>query len=230
MRRWRWAAVGGAVVLVTLILGAIGWYRWLPQHRPGLGDGERYGVDVSHHQGEIDWDAVAGDDIEFAYVKATEGGDFVDDDFARNWEGAGDAGLDRGAYHFFTLCRTGAEQAENFLGTVPADAEALPPVIDLELAGNCADRPSRSEVEQEVRAFIGEVEDATGQEVVLYVGADFEGRYHLRDELERPIWHRRLLRRPGLDGWWMWQFTDRARVDGIDGGVDLNVMRGEQPA
>ena len=218
------------MLVVLLVLGAIGWYRWLPQHRPELGDGERYGVDVSHHQGEIDWARVADDDIGFAYMKATEGGDFVDDDFARNWEGAGDAGLDRGAYHFFTLCRPGSEQAENFLGTVPADRDALPPVIDLELAGNCSDRPPRSEVEREVRAFVRDVEDATDQEVVLYVGADFEGRYHLRDELDRPIWHRRLLRRPGFDGWWMWQFTDRAQVDGIDGGVDVNVMRGDRPA
>lgn len=231
MRRgWRWVAIGGGVLATLVVVAVVGWYRWVPHHRPSLGEGERYGVDVSHHQGEIDWAAVAGDDIAFAYIKATEGATFVDDDFDRNWEGAGDAGLDRGAYHFFTLCRKGADQAENFLATVPDDDDALPPVIDLELAGNCPDRPSRDDVEREVRAFLRDVEAGTGQEVVLYVGADFEERYGLRDELARPLWHRRILRRPGFDGWWMWQFTYRAEVDGIDGGVDLNVMRGDRPA
>jgi lysozyme len=62
-----------------------GWYGWLPRYRPDLREGESYGVDVSSHQGTIDWDRVAADDIEFAYVKATEGGDLVDARFDRNW-------------------------------------------------------------------------------------------------------------------------------------------------
>jgi Glycosyl hydrolases family 25 len=69
------------------------------------------GVDVSNHQGDIDWPALAGSKIAFAYIKATEGGDFRDKRFQLNWEGAKRAGLARGAYHFFTQCRSGAEQA-----------------------------------------------------------------------------------------------------------------------
>lgn len=61
--------------------------------------------------------------------------------------------------------------------------------------------------------------------MVLYVGDDFEGIYGVRHELSRPVWHRRVLRRPGFDDWWIWQFHYRAKVSGIDGGVDLNVMR-----
>lgn len=72
-------------------------------------------VDVSNHQGDIDWRAVARDDIRFAYLKATEGGDFIDKRFEKNWTGAGSADIDRGAYHFFTLCRPGVDQARNFL-------------------------------------------------------------------------------------------------------------------
>jgi lysozyme len=229
-RRWWPYVVGGLVVTPALLVSAIGWFWWLPQYRPALRDGERYGVDVAHHQGNIDWDQVAGDDIAFAYIKATEGGDHLDRSFAANWEGAAAAGLDRGAYHFFTLCRSGRDQAEHFLATVPDDPSALPPALDLELAGNCADRPSREWVEREVGIFAEMVEEPTGQPVVLYVGADFEGRYHLRDELDRPFWHRRILLRPDVPGWWIWQFTARASVDGIDGAVDLNVMRGEAPA
>jgi hypothetical protein len=75
------------------------------------------GVDVSNHQGEIDWSALAGSNVAFAYIKATEGGDFRDRRFQLNWDGAKRAGLARGAYHFFTQCRSGAEQARNFIAT-----------------------------------------------------------------------------------------------------------------
>jgi lysozyme len=228
-RRRRWPFIAGGVVIVLAAVGLWGWFGWLPNYRPNLEDGERYGVDVSNHQGEVDWERVAGDDMEFAYIKASEGGDFVDEWFDRNWEGAGAAGLDRGAYHFFTLCRPGHEQAANFLDVVPLDPDALPPVVDLELAGNCADRPDREWVERELGAFLDAVESATGETVVLYVGDDFEGEYHLRDELDRPIWHRRVLLRPDVEGWWIWQVQGYASIDGIDGGADLNVMRGERP-
>jgi lysozyme len=177
-RRRRWPFVV-AVLVVLVALGLWGWYGWLPGYRPSLHAGERYGVDVSNHQREIDWARVAGDDIEFAYVKATEGGDFVDERFQRNWGGAAAVGLDRGAYHFFTLCRPGAEQAENFLRTVPSDPDALPPAVDFELAGNCSERPDRAWIERELGAFLEQVENATGHTVVLYVGDDFEGRYHI---------------------------------------------------
>jgi lysozyme len=219
---------GGACVLLAA-LGLWVAYVGLPNHRPSLEDGERYGIDVASHQGEIDWARVAADDIDFAYIKATEGGDFVDDRFETNWEGAGAAGLDRGAYHFFTLCRPGDEQAAHFVATVPLDADALPPVVDLELNGNCADRPDRDDVERELVTFIDAVEAATGRTVVLYVGDDFESAYGLRDGLDRPIWHRRILLRPDLDGWWIWQVYDRSAIDGIDGDVDLDVMRGTEP-
>jgi lysozyme len=225
--------VTAVLALVVLLVVAVGWFRWLPHYRPALRDGERYGVDVSHHQGRIDWARVAGDDIAFAYLKATEGGDHVDRSFAANWEGADAAGLERGAYHFFTLCRPGRDQAEHFLATVPDDADALPPALDLELAGNCSDRPSRDWVEREVGAFVGAVEGRTGQPVVLYCGDDFEDRYDLcdglRDDADRPVWHRRILRRPDVPGWWVWQFTDRAAVAGIDGPVDLDIMRNDPP-
>lgn len=227
-RRRFLARVAAVAVVLLGLVALIGWYIWLPHHRPRLLAGERYGIDVASHQGTIDWARVAGDDIGFAYVKATEGADFVDPAFRRNWDGAAAAGLDRGAYHFFTLCRPGAAQAANFLRAVPADPAALPPAVDVELAGNCAARPDRTTVAAELRSFLEAVESAVAQPVVLYVGDDFEGRYHLRDELDRPVWHRRVLLRPDVDGWWIWQVHGYARVDGIDGRVDLDVMRAPQ--
>lgn len=213
------------VVAATAVV-AVGawWFWWVPSWRPPLQGGERYGIDVSAHQGAIDWAAVAGDGIGFAYVKATEGGDFVDERFDESWEGAAAAGLDRGAYHFFTLCTPGDVQARHFLAVAPPETSALPPAVDLELAGNCSARPPVRAVGNELGRFLYTVEDAWGQEAVLYVGEDWEERYPGREALGRPLWLRRFLLRP--DGeWWIWQLHGRARVDGVDGGVDLDVMR-----
>lgn len=213
----------GAIGLLV-VAAAVWWLWWVPSWRPPLENGERYGIDVSAHQGPIDWTAVAADGIEFAYVKASEGGDFVDERFEANWDGAGAAGLDRGAYHFFTLCTPGDVQARHFLAVAPPEPGALPPAVDLELAGNCAARPPERAVGNELGRFLFHVENAWGDDVVLYVGEDFEERYPGREALGRPLWLRRFLLRPSED-WWIWQLHGRARVDGVDGGVDLDVMR-----
>jgi lysozyme len=190
-----------------------------------LREGERYGIDVSHHQEAIDWERVARDGITFAYIKATEGSDFTDARFDENWRGAEEAGLDRGAYHYFTLCTPGADQARHFLDVAPPESDALAPAVDLELAGNCSARPSPAVVDEQLDGFIRLVEDAWGREVVVYVGDDFEHVYQVRSELGRPLWHHRFLLRPDLDGWLIWQLHGYARVDGVVGGVDLDVMR-----
>jgi lysozyme len=218
-RRWPWVAGGSLLVL----LGAGGWYHWLPEQRPDLADGERYGIDVSHHQGDIDWEPVAGDGIEFAYLKATEGGDHVDRAFEASWVEAGEVGIDRGAYHFFTLCTPGAAQAEHFLATVP-DGGELPPALDLELAGNCSERPPSALVRAEVDAFVARVEEATGDEVLLYVGQDFADRYGSRSTYDGPRWIQRFWQRPSED-WAVWQVTYFAHVEGIEGLVDLDIGR-----
>jgi lysozyme len=220
-RQWLVAAFGALVLVVALL--AFGWFVWLPGYRPSLHPGERLGIDVSHHQGRIDWPAVADDGITFAYIKASEGVDLVDPQFARNWRGAREIGIDRGAYHFFSLCSPGDDQARAFLDVLPDDAE-LPPALDLELAGNCTARPDPSVVARELRAFLSLVEGTTGPLVVLYVGDEFEDAYPVRDTLPNPLWIRRFLRRPGVD-WLVWQVDGYARVAGIDGTVDLDVMK-----
>jgi hypothetical protein len=152
----RWVA---AVATLAVVVSAAGlwWFLWVPNRRPALRVGESYGIDVSAHQGSIDWRAVADDGIGFAYVKATEGGDHTDSRFRRNWDGAEAARLERGAYHFFTLCTSGAAQARHFLQIVPPEAGALAPAVDLELAGNCRARPTRTEVAGQLESFLGEV-------------------------------------------------------------------------
>lgn len=114
---------------VTLVLAALvagGGFLYFRAYSPDRGKYPLRGIDVSHHQGQIDWRRVAADDVAFAVIKATEGGDHVDDAFDRNLREARAAGLAVGAYHFFTFCRPGADQAKNFISVVPRDQPLLP--------------------------------------------------------------------------------------------------------
>jgi len=186
--------------------------------------GEHRGVDVSAHQGRIDWPTVAQSGIDFAYIKATEGGDWVDDHFQGNWRGAGAAGIRRGAYHFFTLRRPGADQAENFLKVAPPDAQSLPPVVDLEFGGNTSTRPPRETILRELSVFIQRVEAAHRRQLILYLLPEFENSYGVFGTFPRRLWLRSLMSRPAAElNWTLWQYTPMGRVPGIQGDVDLNV-------
>lgn len=206
-------------------VGAALWYVALPNWRPPLAEGEVYGIDVSHHQGHIDWDAVSEDGIEFAYIKASEGGDFADSRFDENWSRARAAGIQAGAYHFFTLCRQGDDQARWFLSRAEPDDDALPPAVDLELLGNCSARPDVATVNDELETFLNIIEDAWGRRAILYVGDDYASTYPIPDRLDRPRWQLRFLRRPTIDNWVVWQLHGYGHIEGIEGNVDLDIAR-----
>lgn len=221
----RLVKVAGVLALAAAFVAGLLWYSFLT-FSP---DRQKYplrGIDVSHHQGEIDWSAVQADDVAFAYVKASEGGDHVDTRFGENLEGALEAGLPVGAYHFFTLCRSGDEQAANFLATVPNGLPLLPPAIDLEYEGNCSARPPVEDVARELAEFLEPVEARFGVPAVLYITYGFYDDYasHLP---ERALWTRWIAWHPADEDWLIWQYHDRGRVAGIEGDVDLNVLQGD---
>ena len=128
-----------------------GYYGgWLRFNYPARSDYPVWGLDVSNHQGVIDWRSVPKDKVSFVYIKATEGGDWRDKSFARNWAEARQAGFQVGAYHFFTLCRDALTQARNFMDVVKPHPGMLPPALDLEYGGNCGERPSKEKLRAEV--------------------------------------------------------------------------------
>src|SRR5918998_6939443 len=96
------------------------------------------GIDVSHFQGRVDWQAVKAAGCAFAFAKATEGAGVTDPYFAANWSGMQAAGLARGAYHFFHPAQDASQQAAHFLATVQLGPTDLPPVIDVELNDGAA--------------------------------------------------------------------------------------------
>lgn len=223
---------GAAQLLVTLALaGCAGGEREI--YYPTATDYKIHGIDVSKYQGDIDWGSVEQSGIRFAWIKATEGGDYYDEKFSRNWELAKQAGVVRGAYHFMYWCRPAEEQAQWFIEHVPKDPDALPPVLDVEWNGNsktCAKRVPRSVALAEMKTVLAAMEQAYGKKPIIYTSIDF---YHdvIDGSLnDYPMWVRSVKCHPSLKygarQWAFWQHTEHARVPGIRGNVDENAFYG----
>src|ERR1700677_2986191 len=142
------AALFTSVVVVLCVYGL-----WIP-NKPSQTEYPVRGIDLSHYQGEVHWDAVAASKICFAYIKATEGTGYDDPNFQQNWDAAAAAHIVRGAYHFYTIGTPGKLQAAHFISKVPVDASALPPAIDLELPGDNLDAESAERLRNDLSEFI----------------------------------------------------------------------------
>lgn len=186
------------------------------------------GVDLSGHQGIVDWDRLKADGVDFAYIKATEGETFNDPRFSRNWYAADQAGILRGAYHFFTQCRSGKAQAQNFIRVVPVDPSALPPVIDAEHMGPCIETPAVKDVAAEIEIFLTALQAQYKVRPIIYTTREFNDAYLAGKFPKERFWVRRLLLAPRIreNQWVFWQYHNRGRRDGVNGPVDLDVFKG----
>ncbi len=189
-----------------------------------------HGIDVSHHQGRINWTEVAamevnGIRISFAFLKATEGITRQDRQFKRNWEKAGEAGMMRGAYHFFHPSRDAAKQAENFINQVKLKPGDLPPVLDIEVSN----RRSKKEIVEGAMEWCRLVEEHYGVKPIIYTSPGYYDKYLADEFKDYPLWiahYHEELPRMHHRKWQFWQHTDKANINGIKGEVDLNVFNG----
>ena len=183
------------------------------------------GIDVSAHNGDIDFDAVAADSISFVYMKATEGAEFYDALFDRNYLKASKAGIDVGAYHFFRFDSPGHIQAYNFMNSLEGKKMTLPPAIDVEDWRNADEIPVKDVVDQ-LSSMVGVLKSA-GRRVVIYTNKKcydtyIKGRF---DSVQ--VWMCALDAEPSDSvNWRIWQYSHRGRVRGINGNVDLDAFRG----
>lgn len=236
-----------APFLLTFLLAACVTETRLESYaRPGVGDRDPHdgvvrahklpvqGIDVSHHQGRIDWDAVKRSGIDFAYIKVTEGGDHTDPRFAENWTGAARAGVPRGTYHFMYWCRPVHHQALFFVLNVPQDPTALPPALDLEWVTDsktCRRKVPAEEARRMAKVLLDTMEAHTGKRPIIYTDINF-----YRDVLSNgefsgyQFWVRSVASEPrkhyGDRPYLFWQFTATGRVPGIAGPVDRNAFVG----
>ena len=214
-------------IVLTLLLFLV--YRQTISITPLLA--KRYevrGVDVSHYQGDIDWD-VLSDGLDFAYIKATEGSGSVDESFAYNYKEARKSGLRVGAYHFFSFDSAGKTQAENFIGNVEPCENMLPPVIDLEYYGNYFSDPKPAEqVLPQLEEMISALEDYYGVRPIIYVTGSAYRRYIKDSGLDCKLWRRNVYFKASGD-WAFWQYSSVGQLEGYSGEekyIDLNVFSG----
>lgn len=224
----------GVVVLRRMVIAAIlvvglgtaGWFLGLPRYRPEISDAQMFGIDVSSEQDDIDWTLVPSSGVSFAYLQASDGSTLVDQSFTANQVGAKAAGVQTGAVHRYSLCAPGEEQAAAFLAAAAPNPDDLPPAVRIEESDGCS-RPLAPEVVlREVQAFLSVVEVAHNREAVLYVQDGFD--YLEAVTSSRRAWRRSLFRGPVQSDWTLWQFHNRASVEGINGAVTLNIGNVDQ--
>lgn len=187
------------------------------------------GVDVSHHQAEIDWSEFANQGIRFAFIKATEGGDFRDERFVSNWHGSRQAAIVPGAYHVFSYCRQGDEQAQNFISIVPNETGTLPPAIDISSGAACRSRFEPQELAKEFEILRSLVEKHYGRPPILYPSSFSTLYVASADKSSSKLWARGLLISPAFqygDDWSFWQYAIRGRLRGVSTYVDMNAFNG----
>ena len=196
-----------------------------------------HGIDVSKYQSSVDWAKARASGISFAFVKATEGGDRLDDNFMLFWHGAKAAGVPRSAYHFYYFCRPAAEQAAWYIRNVPRDRSALPPVLDMDWnphSPTCKLRPDAATVRSEMRVFLSMVEKHYGKKPIIYTSIDFFDDNNLSTFHGYPYWLRSVAGHPteryGSHPFTFWQYTGTGVVPGIRGNADINVFNGNMAA
>lgn len=190
---------------------------------------EIFGIDISRHQGYINWEKVKRGrpeeaPVSFIYMKATEGSDFVDVNFVENFENARKHGFIRGAYHYFGTRSNGMAQAEMFIKTVKLEKGDLPPVVDVEEKAKDMNRYM-----QELKIFIARIEEHYGVKPVIYTYKKYKEKY-LKDKFfdKYPAWiaHYYVSELETDARWIMWQCSDIGSISGISQNVDINVFNG----
>lgn len=195
-----------------------------------------HGIDAARFQTSIDWNKARANGVNFAFLKATEGGDLLDAKFKDHWRSAGRAGVARGAYHFYYFCTTPEVQARWFIRNVPRSKGALPPVLDMEwnaFSPTCAKvRPPAAEVQRQMRIWLRIVEAHYGQRPIIYTTPGFYEDAGLANFKGYEYWLRTTAKTPreAFPGqrWRFWQYSATGLIDGIAGEVDLNAFNGSR--
>ncbi len=188
------------------------------------------GIDVSHFQGQIDWHQVAHNNIEFAYIKATDGLSWIDPFFNRNQEDALHNKIQTGAYHFFRPAFSGKAQSEFFLATIEKYQLDLPPVIDVEINSRFKLKISTKDYSTELLQFLTTVEHHCHCKPVIYTNKYFWDNNIIGDFSSYPLWLALWQKSPptikdlpkGFNDWLFWQYQNQGKISGISGFVDLD--------
>ena len=241
LSRWpRWTLWLSGVIIVVLYVCAFDaffvsptGFRWRAIYGdPHYPDGyEIRGIDISHHQGTINWDRlrnamINGSPVRFVIIKATEGNKYVDENFEQNFALAKENGFIRGAYHYLSPNSSARSQANFFISKVNLEEGDLPPVLDVER------KPQKMSIEdfqREVLTWLHIVENKYQVKPIIYTYYKFKDLYLSDERFDGyPYWiaHYYVDKMEYRGQWKFWQHTDAARLPGINGYVDLDIYNG----
>jgi len=188
-----------------------------------------YGVDISEYQESIDWTKVkllfGEHKIYFTFIRATAGQDKVDAYFIQNWKAKKDPRILQGAYHYYRPNENSIAQANNFIETVSLKKGNLPPVLDIE---RISDIQSLKNLKKGLQKWLDKVEKHYGVKPIIYSGSSYFTTYLKKEFKDYPLWIANYNRTkiPIRHDWKIWQYSDKGRVNGIEGKVDINVFDG----
>ena len=233
------------LLFILPVLAAVAYYGmqyfFKPKfvHYPGFGidipaNFSIHGIDVSHHQQDIDWQEVKAMQIKdikigFGFIKATEGIQNIDDQFSANWVAAKKMHITRGAYHFYNPSRSGKAQAQNFIKQVRLVKGDLPPVLDIENLNGV----SIPKIQQGVADWLLLVEAHYQVKPIIYTNAFFYNSVLGQKFDGYPLWvaHYLVKDKPRIQrSWVFWQHNETGLVNGIATYVDFNVFNGDSTA
>lgn len=200
-------------------------YQVLKKH-----EGKSIGLDVSEYQGKIRWSYV--DTLEnkyplhFVFIRATVGKDRKDRQYNRNWLGAKENKMIRGAYHYYRPNENSVEQAELFIKTVTLQKGDLPPVLDIE---KLPKGQSLDSLKVGLKRWLKLVEAHYKVKPIIYTGEKYYDDFLEEDFSDYLFWiaNYNFYREEIAQDWLFWQFTEKASVPGIKGNVDVNIYNGD---
>lgn len=189
------------------------------------------GIDVSHFQGDVNWDEIKKAGIIFVYDKATEGETYVDPKYARNRLGAHEYDLLHGSYHFFESDDDPKKQAELFISVIEHKPGDMPPVLDLE-EGGIKGEVSLNELSKNIMTFLKYVEEKLNVKPIIYTNHKFGNKYLTDPEFAKyELWIAEYdVPQPLIpdiwknQGWLIWQRTERGKIEGSIGDVDHDLL------
>lgn len=192
--------------------------------------GKVVGIDVSEFQGIIDWDEIEIFEekypVHFVFIRATAGNNKVDRQFKKNWNGAKDNKIIRGAYHYYRPNENSIEQANLFIKTVKLQKGDLPPVLDIE---RLPKNQSLDSLKIGLKRWLNKVENHYQVRPIIYTGERYYGDFLKEEFGEYLFWiaNYNFYREKIEDDWLFWQFTEKASLPGIKHRVDVNIYNGD---
>ncbi len=224
--------------VLVVVAGAAAW--WAYKNRTDIFhwmrgevviDRSKYpivGIDVSSHNGDIDFKKVKEQGYSFVIIKASEGEYHHDSRFARNYDNARAAGLKVGAYHFFRKKTDGLNQAKNFLETIGWRKLDLPLVVDVEDWSN--DLQIKDDRTQKHLDDMIDNLRSRGNKVMIYTNGDGYKKYIKDGQVNINLWLCSFKQPDAIAHipHQMQQYSHWGRVKGMWGDVDLNVFNGNE--